>query len=146
MNKKEVNPEKEKNRPIIVIDGKDSVLGRICTLAAKQTLLGKKVVIVNCSAVIVSGKKKNIIEEYRIARNLGSPSFRGPFFPKHPYRLVKRTVRGMLAHRQGRGSVAIKRVMCYDECPEEYVSAKKISVKKALNTNSMTLKEIGEKI
>ena len=99
MNKQTENSMKAE----IVIDAKEGVLGRIASYAAKQALLGKSVIIVNCNQILVTGKRSMIILEYNKARRRGSASLKGPFFPKYPERLMKRTVRGMLNYQQQRG-------------------------------------------
>ena len=80
----------------IVIDGRNALLGRLASFAAKQSLLGKEISIVNCNEVVVSGKPKSIIGEYKEMRDKGGSSLKGPFFPRLPERIVKRTIRGML--------------------------------------------------
>lgn len=42
----------------IVIDGKGHLLGRLASIVAKQLLFGKKVVVVRCEAMIISGSCK----------------------------------------------------------------------------------------
>ena len=39
----------------IVVDGRDHLLGRLASIVAKELLSGKKVVIVRCDQVCVSG-------------------------------------------------------------------------------------------
>jgi large subunit ribosomal protein L13 len=126
----------------IVIDGKDGILGRVASYAAKQALLGKKVIILNCEMVIVSGRRQNIVEEYQHARKRGGSSLKGPFFPKNPERIMKRTVRGMLSYTQQRGLDALKRVMCYNRVPKEYENAKKIVLVKEMKTKTVSLAEL----
>jgi large subunit ribosomal protein L13 len=130
----------------IVIDATDSVLGRLCSFAAKQSLLGKEVIIVNCAKAVITGKKRTTIKEYQHKRALGGASLRGPFFPKHPYRVVKRTVRGMVPYKKGRGLEAYKRVMCYDDVPTEFANAKMVKVQKKIMTSKINLEELGREI
>ena len=39
----------------IVIDGRGHLLGRLCSIVAQQLLMGKKIVIVRCEAILISG-------------------------------------------------------------------------------------------
>ena len=94
---------KPKIKNVIVIDGKNAILGRLASYVVKQALLGKEIAIVNCNEVVISGKPKSVIKEYQEKRQRGGSSLKGPFFPKSPERIVKRTVRGMLSYKQGRG-------------------------------------------
>ncbi len=129
-----------------IIDAKNATLGRLASYAAKQALLGKEIIIVNCNEAIIIGKPRSIIEEYNAMRRLGGSSQHGPFFPKSPERIVKRTIRGMLSHRQGRGADAFKRVMCFDDVPQEYMEAKKIQSGRETTKKSIKLKDLSREI
>jgi len=48
----------------MIIDAKDSILGRLGTYVAKQALLGNKVDVVNCEESLVSGRRHAILKEY----------------------------------------------------------------------------------
>ena len=137
---------KEEKRIEIVIDASGSVLGRLASYAAKQALLGKKVVIVNCDNALLTGRRKMVINEYGIARRRGGKSINGPHFPKHTDRLMKRTIRGMLSYTQQRGLDALKRIMCYTTIPKEYESAKKISISRQIKTRTMSLADLSREI
>jgi large subunit ribosomal protein L13 len=111
----------------IVIDGENCLLGRVASFAAKQALLGKEVAVINCEKIVVSGKPRSVILEYREDRQRGGASLKGPFFPKQPERIVKRTIRGMLPYKKGNGALAFKRVKCYVGATEELLkNAKKV--------------------
>lgn len=109
----------------IVIDASNAVLGRLASYVAKQSLLGNKVVVVNCNGAVITGRRAGIINDYTEARTRGGSSQKGPNFPKEAFRIVKRTVRGMLSYKQGRGNDALKRVICYNDIPKEFESDKK---------------------
>ena len=76
----------------IVVDATNAVLGRLASFAAKQALLNKKIVIVNCADAIVTGGKRMVINEYKDIRQKGGASLMGPYFPKSPERILKRTI------------------------------------------------------
>ena len=131
---------------MIIIDAKDKVLGRIATFAAKQALLGEEVKIVNCEKAVITGKKSEILARYNQRRQRGIPT-RGPFFPRMPDRLVRRTVRGMLPWSQTRGREAFKRVLCYVGIPAEFEGKETIvlegaDLSKVINTNFITISEL----
>ncbi len=46
----------------IVIDGRDHLLGRLCSIVAKELLSGQKVVIVRCDEMVISGSCKLDVE------------------------------------------------------------------------------------
>ncbi len=130
----------------IIIDGKNAILGRLASYAAKQALLGKEIAIVNCEEVIISGKQRTNILEYREKRQRGGASMRGPFFPKSPERVVKRTIRGMMSYKQGRGEAAMKRIRCYNDTPTELAEVKKIVSGKEKSLRAIKLKDLEKEI
>ncbi|MEK6908449.1 MAG: 50S ribosomal protein L13 [Nanoarchaeota archaeon] len=130
----------------IVIDGSNAILGRLASHVAKQALFGKEVSVVNCEKTVVSGNRKVIVEKYKILRIKGGSSLKGPKFPTQPAMIVKRTIRGMLSHKQGRGADALKRVKCYEGLPEEFAESKKETIAQAKGMSTMTLKEISEEL
>ncbi len=130
----------------IVIDATDTVLGRLASYAAKQSLLGKKIIIVNCINAIVTGKRASILRNYKQLRQRGGSSLKGPHFPKSPERIMKRTIRGMLSYKQGRGQSAFKHIRCYNNIPPEYQSSEKILLREEKNTPTLTLNEISTEL
>ncbi|MBD3203218.1 50S ribosomal protein L13 [Candidatus Woesearchaeota archaeon] len=115
---------------MIIIDGTNLLLGRIASFAAKKALLGKTIRVINSEKIYISGKKENILEQYKIKRERGTHTT-GPFFPRYPDQIVKRTIRGMLPYKKGRGKAAFKRVRCYIGVPKEFEKHKKITIKDA---------------
>lgn len=123
----------------IVIDASEGVLGRVAAFAAKQSLFGKSVTIVNCNKAIITGNVRGTVANYKQKRARGGSALKGPNFPKSPERLMKRTIRGMLSHRQGRGKEALKRIICYNEVPAEFENSEKISMKREVKTKFVPL-------
>lgn len=130
----------------IIIDAENSVLGRISSYAAKQSLLGKKVIIVNCDKSILSGRRKNIIEEYHTLKIKGGTAMKGPYFSRSIEKIVKRTIRGMLSNHKGRGIDALKRITCYTDIPEKYSKMSKIKLFNEEKLKSITLTELSKNI
>src|SRR3989344_3097656 len=128
----------------IVIDATGGVLGRIAAYAAKQSLLGKNVKIVNCRDATITGEKTMILDKYKKARARGGSTQKGPNFPKSPERIMKRTVRGMLSYKQGRGLAAFKRVICYNQTPAEFEKTNKISLKREIKLRAIKLSELSK--
>lgn len=130
----------------IILNASGCSVGRVASFVAKQALLGKKIIVVNCQDALFLGNRRNIIDEYKKAVSKGGYSLKGPFFPKKdPARFMKRTIRGMLSYKQERGRNALKRVFCYSDLPKQYQKAEMLSLKKPINTQSISLKElIGE--
>ncbi len=46
----------------IIVDGRDHLLGRLCSVVAKELLAGQKVVIVRCDEMVISGSCKSVPE------------------------------------------------------------------------------------
>lgn len=110
----------------IIIDATDAAAGRIASFAAKQALLGKKIIILNCDDAVITGKKHAILEVYKAKRARGGYAQKGPYISTTPERIMKRTVRGMLPWNISKGREAFKRVKCFNEAPEEYLKSEKI--------------------
>lgn len=126
----------------IIIDATNYPLGRLASFAAKQALFGKSVIITNCNYAIISGEKSTIVSKYKKARARKSTAFKGPNFPRSPEKIMKRTIRGMLPYRKGKGNETLKKVICYNETPIEYGNSKKITSEKPILYKMLTLKEL----
>ncbi|MFH1803002.1 MAG: 50S ribosomal protein L13 [archaeon] len=128
----------------LIIDATGGSMGRIAAMAAKQSLLGKEVIIVNCNDAVITGRPRTTIAVYTRKRARGGSAQKGPYFPKSPERIMKRTVRGMLSYKQGRGNAAFKRVMCYNTTPAEFKDTEKTSLKKLHHSKTIKLSEISK--
>ena len=101
-----------------VYNAEDKVLGRLASTVAKQLISAKKagedtrVIIVNAEKAIVTGKRTSVMSDYRAKYELNHAR-KGPFFPRMPDQILKRTVRGMLPYQKnssGRGALRALRV------------------------------------
>ena len=126
----------------IIIDARMGVVGRMASFAAKKTLLGNNVIIVNCNEAVITGPRKAVIATYTMKRTYGGTSQKGPYYSRVPERMMRKAVRGMLPWPKGRGREAFKRVMTYNDVPEEYSSKEKLSFKKPMKSKFLTLREI----
>ncbi len=126
-----------------IIDGKNAVLGRLASYAAKESLKGENIVILNCEKVIITGNKKNIKNNFELKRKKIGSGQKGPKYSRLDYAIVKRTIRGMLpTHRKGRGRDAFKKIKCYAGIPKEFESSKKITAGKKKETKFIYVEEI----
>lgn len=131
----------------IIIDATNATLGRLASYAAKQSLLGNKIVILNSEKAIVTGKRNYTVQSYNQKNSRGGSSQRGPFFQRNSEKIVKRTIRGMLPnYRNGKGKEAFKRVVCFKGIPEEYKGKKLIKAGKEKTTSYISIGEISSKI
>ena len=124
----------------MIIDGKNLIMGRVCTVAAKKALLGEKVDIVNCEHIIITGNRAHILSEYKRRKDMGT--YVGPHLNRVPDRFVRRTVRGMLPYKQPRGMAALKRVMCYRGVPEGFKDKKMETLPEANVSKMANLKYV----
>lgn len=106
-----------------VLDADGHIVGRLASHVAKRLLQGEVVTIVNAEKALVSGRRRQVLDAYREARTRGSPA-KGPFFPRPPDRILKRTVRGMLPRKKGRGREAMGRLRVHLGTPPELAGAK----------------------
>lgn len=100
-----------------VIDASGLILGRMASIVAKRLLNGEKVTIVNAKNAVISGKRKKTIEEARKFLEIGHPR-KGPYHPRRPDKIVRRTIRGMLPRRKPKGQQAYKRLRVYIGVPD----------------------------
>jgi len=108
---------------VTVINGDGLILGRLASIAARRALAGEEIAIVNAEKVIISGSRARVLGNYYHKRERGSTDW-GPYFPRRPDHIVKRTIRGMLPYKRPRGVDAFKRIKCYVGVPAEFANAK----------------------
>jgi large subunit ribosomal protein L13 len=131
---------------MIIIDAKDSLLGRIGTFVAKKAMMGEDVIIVNCNDIYVSGKKSQVFAHYRRFRDMGVHT-KGPFYSRRVDFFVKRAFRGMIPYKTSRGREALSRVKCYVSVPKlaegkEMITLKDSHISKLPNMKYVSVKEI----
>jgi len=127
---------------VTVIDADGARLGRLASMVAKRLLNSdESIVIINAEKAVITGSRKYIINRYLQKRRVGSAR-KGPYFPRMPDRIVRRTVRGMLPYQKPRGRAAYRRLRVYIGVPKEYEKAKALSMKGELPLSSMTVGEL----
>jgi large subunit ribosomal protein L13 len=130
---------------VSIIDAEGAVLGRLCTVVAKRLLNGEEIAIVQSEKVIVTGKKVMIKAHYQHEREVGTYR-KGPFYPRMPDQILKRTIRGMIPYQEPHGRTALKRLKCYLGVPKvlQGKSFEKITATEKHPFNYMTLQEIAQ--
>jgi ribosomal protein uL13 len=125
-----------------IIDGENTVLGRLSSYVAKQALQGEEVSIVNCEKVLITGNKTRIKKDFETRRGRIGSSQKGPKHHRTSEKIVKRAIRGMLPdHREGRGRVAFKNIKCYNGIPKEFENKKFEVLDTKLKRKSFPVKE-----
>lgn len=111
----------------LVVDASGQVLGRLASNVAKSLLEGRFVVVVNAEKAVISGSKRNIMEEQLKRLEITSkvnPVYT-PHHPKRPDGMLRRVVRGMLPRRKPKGLAAFRRLRIYIDTPAAYRSVEK---------------------
>lgn len=132
--------------PDVVIDADGCVLGRVASEAAERVRDGDRVAVVNVEGAVITGRQEQIIERYRKRVEIGSD--RGPYQPRRPDGLFKRTVRGMLPTDRVRGREAFERVRAYVDDPfdADPIVLDDTELDPAKNIRFVTLGEISEQL
>lgn len=129
----------------VFIDAKNSVMGRLASAVAKKLDAGDVIVIVNADKAIITGNPKKIVGKYLETRRRGSPQH-GPFFPKRPELIVRRTIRGMLP-KTGKGRLLLKKLRVYPGIPQEFNDKKFESVAvKEVVSDFITIGELAKSL
>jgi len=128
-----------------IYDAQNQVLGRISSVIAKELLNGEKIVVVNAEKSVLSATREFVLERYKHKYERGDP-IHGPFFPKQPENIFRRTVRGMLPWDRERGRVAYRNLKVFAGIPAEFAGKTFEKVKNAdaekLRTKYVFLEEI----
>jgi large subunit ribosomal protein L13 len=93
----------------VVVDARDC--GRVASQVAQKAMDGQKVAVVNAEDAVITGSEEDVMSTFRKRVDLGSDS--GPYYPKRPDMIFKRSIRGMLPYKQDRGREAFENVRVY---------------------------------
>ena len=142
-------------------DAEGAILGRLASAVAdllqKAARDGRedKVVIVNAEKAVVTGSPTSIMATYHAKYKLNHAR-KGPFFPRMPDQILKRTVRGMLPYQKnssGRGALRDLRVLIgqptnisEEELPEDHVWGDTDSIERPLPLKFVRLGEISSSL
>lgn len=132
-----------------IYDAENQILGRLCSVVAKELLKGESILIVNSEKSILSGDPTKKIAGYLEKVHRGDP-IHGPFFPKQSDEILRRTVRGMLPWDKSRGRDAYRKLKVFVGIPEELAGKTFEKVKNAdadkLRTKYITLQEVSKSV
>lgn len=128
---------------VVIYDAENQILGRLCSVVSKKLLNGEEVIVVNVAKAVLSGKPSVTKKEYLVKVQRGDP-LHGPFFPKTPDGILRRTVRGMLPWNKTRGRQAYKRLRVFAGVPEKIgnkkFDAEKTKMEKVKNADASKLR------
>ncbi|CDK26119.1 unnamed protein product [Kuraishia capsulata CBS 1993] len=120
--------------PVVVIDGKGHLLGRLASIVAKQLLNGQHVVVVRAEALNISGeffRNKLKYHDY-LRKGTRFNKDHGPFHFRAPSRIFYKALRGMVSHKTARGKAALERLKVFEGIPPPYDKKKRVVVPQAL--------------
>ncbi len=123
-----------------IYDASNQILGRIATSVAKDLLKGENVYVVNCEKAAISGNPK-VTEEHYLHRVQRGDPHHGPFFPKTPQGIVKRTIRGMIPFSKMKGQEAFRRLRVFVGIPDDIKDKNFIRIEEA-DVNKLRCKHI----
>jgi large subunit ribosomal protein L13 len=128
---------------VTVINAENLVLGRMASIVAKRLLEGEEIIIVNAEKAVVRGKRQYIFRKYEWKREVGSQR-KGPYYPRMPDRIVRRTIRGMLRYQSPRGRTAYKRLKVFISIPTDLKDTKYESIENAINRDKLNYIQVGD--
>merc|ERR1739848_669593 len=129
----------------LTINAKDHLMGRLCSIVAKELLRGNTVNVVCCEGLYITGnyyRNKLIMKEKMRKRTNTNPKD-GPFHHRPPAAVLKRMIRGMLPNKTGRGQKVYANLHTYDGCPPPFDVTKKFKIPSA---QKVTRSKPGRKI
>jgi large subunit ribosomal protein L13 len=129
----------------LVVDARDCILGRVASQVAERALDGDRVAVVNAERAVITGSEQDVMSVFRKRVEVGSD--RGPYYPKRPDRIFKRSIRGMIPYKKPRGREAFENVRCYVGDPYDDGTAEVLegtSLDRLSNIKFLTLGEVSE--
>jgi large subunit ribosomal protein L13 len=109
----------EEKQPQTVIDASGLIVGRMASTIAKRLLLGESIIVVNAEKAVLSGRRLSRVKDARKFLEIGHPG-KGPFHPRRPDQIIRRSVRGMLPRRLPKGQAALRRLKIFLGVPAEF--------------------------
>jgi large subunit ribosomal protein L13 len=129
----------------IVVDTQDCILGRVASQVAERALDGERIAVVNAERAVITGSEEQLTQKYLDRREQGSD--RGPYYPKRPDRIFKRSIRGMLPYKRPRGRKALENVRVYVGNPyDEAERLEDTSLDRLSNIRFVSLGDISESL
>src|SRR5512147_2650555 len=101
---------------MVLINAQGLIVGRLSSIVAKKLLEGEEVTIINADKAILSGSKASTFAEFKQTVDRGTKE-KGPYYPKRPDAIIKRTIRGMLPYKAQRGKDAMARLRVFIGTP-----------------------------
>lgn len=136
----------------VVVDARESVVGRLSSHVAKTLLEGKNVVVINADKAVFSGSRSSILAKFYDRLKIASVTNprHSPIHYRTPEGILKRVIRGMLPRSKARGKDALKRLRVYSSVPNDLYTENHIVFEDARSKKPLsmfvTLQEISSMI
>lgn len=129
-----------------VVDADGLILGRLCTHLAKRLLNGEEIIVINAEKALVSGRPVQLFQHYKHRRERASSQMKakGPYYPRTPDLILKRTVRGMVEYKKPRGRDAYRRLKVYVGVPKDLKAEKAETLESAKKPNLLRYTSLEE--
>ncbi|PSP59445.1 50S ribosomal protein L13 [Halobacteriales archaeon QH_7_66_36] len=129
----------------VVVDARDCIVGRVASNVAQRALDGERVAVVNAQSAVITGNEEATMDVFRKRVEVGAES--GPYYPKRPDGILKRSIRGMLPYKSTDGREAFENVRVYVGNPfEEGEVLEGTSLDRLSNIKFTTLGDIAEQL
>ncbi len=130
---------------MVLINAQGLIVGRLSSIVARKLLEGDEVTIVNAEKAVLSGAKTMTFAEYKQAADRGTTE-KGPYFPKRPDAIIRRTIRGMLPYKAQRGKDAMARLKVFIGTPADVQGKEAVTLEMASidRLSSFKYMELGE--
>lgn len=115
---------------VLVIDGRDHVMGRLASTIAKHLMMGTRIIVLRAERIVMSGhliRNKLKMMSFR-QHKMNTNPLRGPFQMVRPCMMFYRIVRGMIPHKTPHGRRMLSKLTIYDGVPPRYNHCKKMKV------------------
>ena len=133
-------------KPDKIYDAKGVIAGRLGTRVAKQLLGGVKIMVINSKDAVISGSIR--VHTDRLAAKRRLTDKKDPAqaikFPRMPFLMFRRMIKGMLPKQSSRGKDAIRLLRVYDGVPAGIDVSSAIVEKELIKTNLLKSTTIGK--
>ena len=130
---------------MMIVDADGAILGRIASKVAKDLLRGEDIIVINSEKIVVSGNPDAVFKRFFEKRERGD-TFKGPFYPRYPDRILVRSVRGMLPYKKEKGKRALKKLRVYIGNPDNLKGEKISKTSEDLKCKFTNLEQICKKL
>ncbi len=127
----------------MIVNAENKILGRLASEVATKAREGEEVHVVNSEKAVISGKKTEVKEKYKKKHDRGT-RHDGPYYPKSPSRILKRTVRGMLPDQKRKGREELGRVKTYIGVPEDLEDHEELETREGDDLKHRNYVKLGE--